>query len=219
MAWPAFDLGQVLNQLIAGGITLTAVLLAAKYALSQLRRERALDRRLNATDTLLAAIDDYRKGWAFLEIHETRRSGKPVDASIAAARLVENRELMVKLHHLYECERRAKTLGVQGLESHVERDPNAMLLELNSLLTAAGGERERIISVLALRSHQLLQDSALVNESMRSDLDIGNVLTRWLARRRIRRGIEDVRFVENTITKVSDRSAPDADEISDKPTP
>ncbi len=70
--WPAFDLGEAVNQTISAAATFAAVLLAAKLALDHLRREKAMDRRLDALTALLPAIDDYQRALstaAMMESH------------------------------------------------------------------------------------------------------------------------------------------------------
>jgi hypothetical protein len=64
MDWPAFDLGETINQVISAIATVGGVLLggwlAFRFGVRQLRHERAIDRRVESQEKLLAGLSDYR---------------------------------------------------------------------------------------------------------------------------------------------------------------
>jgi hypothetical protein len=64
MVWPPFDLAEVINQTVAAIVTVASVFvggrLAFSYGVRQLRHERAIDRRIESQEALLAAMDGYR---------------------------------------------------------------------------------------------------------------------------------------------------------------
>ena len=64
MTWPDFDLGEAINQTISAFVTVTGVFVGGWLAFSlgvrQLRRERAIDRRIDSQEKLLAATEEYR---------------------------------------------------------------------------------------------------------------------------------------------------------------
>lgn len=75
MSWPHFDPVEAINQAISATLTLLGVFvggwLTFRLGVSQLRRERAIDRRLEWHEGLLAALDDYRNMLGiFIEQHE-----------------------------------------------------------------------------------------------------------------------------------------------------
>jgi hypothetical protein len=79
MHWPHFDAAEALNQVIGGVVTIASVVLGARIAfthgLRHLRHERALDRRLDWYEKLLAALDEYRSILRVLVSIEGERLG------------------------------------------------------------------------------------------------------------------------------------------------
>lgn len=63
MQWPEFSLAEAINQAISASATIVGVFvggwLAFRLGIRQLRQERAIDRRVESQEALLAAIEDY----------------------------------------------------------------------------------------------------------------------------------------------------------------
>lgn len=97
MVWPAFDLGETINQTISATVTVVGVVvggwIAFRVGIRQLRSERAIDRRIESLEKLLAAVGEYRGLLQFLISKSEERAEVNSERSVLDYRIREATDL------------------------------------------------------------------------------------------------------------------------------
>ena len=169
MTWPQFDGPKAINQAVSALYTLVGVfaggLLAFRLGVRQLREERALDRRVEWTEQLLAALAEYKATMDQLvpayEAATTNRGKLDTVAALMGRAQQQGRELQrllarAELYGTAEERASAQTLSVHEIAANVafagliisEEAEQQGLKQLRETLSALEPHRRELVSRL-----------------------------------------------------------------------